>query len=123
LTPLSYVAAVLAGERRVWFRGREVDAAEALAAIGRAPLALRPKEGLAIMNGTAAMTGLACLAFSRAAYLVRLAARITSLTSVATSGNAGHFDPSLFAVKPHPGQAQVAAWIAADLGLGEAPRQ
>lgn len=123
LTPLSYVAAVLAGDRQVWFQGREQPAAEALAAIGRRPLVLRPKEGLAIMNGTAAMTGLACLAFARADYLAQLAARITSLVSVATSGNARHFDPDLFAVKPHPGQGRVAAWIAGDLGLGEAPRQ
>ncbi len=63
LTPLSYVAAALCGERRVYWHGRERPAAEALAALDLAPLRLRPKEGLALMNGTAVMTGLACLAF------------------------------------------------------------
>ncbi|RZA17488.1 MAG: aromatic amino acid lyase, partial [Lysobacteraceae bacterium] len=53
LTPLSYVAAVLCGERDVLHEGAIKPAAEALAAHGLQPLRLRPKEGLAIMNSTA----------------------------------------------------------------------
>ena len=116
LTPLSYLAAVLMGEREVWRDGRAVPAAEALAAAGIAPILLAPKEALAIMNGTAVMTGLACLAWARADYLSRLAARITALASIATRGNPEHFDPALFAVKPHAGQNEVAAWVWSDLG-------
>jgi len=63
LTPLSYVAAVLCGEREVLFEGQVQPAGPVLAKIGMVPLKLRPKEGLAIMNGTAVMTGLACLAW------------------------------------------------------------
>ncbi len=115
LTPLSYVAAVLCGEREVWFDGARRPAAEALQSVGRAPLRLRPKEGLAIMNGTAVMTGLACLAFERASYLSRLATRLTACNVVATAGNAHHFDETLFSLKPHPGQQAVAARLRADL--------
>lgn len=115
LTPLSYVAATLMGERDVFFQGERQNAAEALKAVGIAPITLRPKEGLALMNGTAVMTALACLAYSRAEYLGRLAARITAMMSVALDGNANHFDAKLFSVKPHPGQSQVAGWIRADL--------
>lgn len=115
LTPLSYVAAALVGEREVRHGGARRSAAEALALIGRAPLTLAPKEGLAIMNGTAVMTGLACLAWRRAEYLTRLCSRITSLASIALRGNRGHFDPRLFAAKPHAGQNETAAWIFADL--------
>ena len=43
LTPLSYVAAVLCGEREVMFDGRRLPAAQALAAVGLQPLRLRPK--------------------------------------------------------------------------------
>jgi histidine ammonia-lyase len=43
-----------------------------------APLRLRPKEGLAIMNGTAVMTALACLAYDRADYLTKLTTRLTA---------------------------------------------
>ena len=116
LTPLSYVGAALVGEREVLYEGQLRAAAEVWAELGLTPLTLAPKEGLAIMNGTAVMTGLACLAFARADYLTRLASRITALTSLATRGNAGHFDPRLFAVKPHAGQIESARWIWQDLG-------
>ena len=116
LTPLSYLAAVLCGEREVLRDGVQVPAGEALRAAGIAPLRLRPKEGLALMNGTAVMTGLACLAWDRAAYLARLATRITAMASFALDGNAHHFDETLFSVKPHAGMQQVASWLRADLG-------
>ena len=74
------------------------------------------------MNGTAVMTGLACLAFERAEYLSRLATRITAMSSVALLGNANHFDATLFAVKPHPGQNLVAARIRGDLHAEALPR-
>jgi histidine ammonia-lyase len=122
LTPLSYVAAVLCGEREVWHQGKVKPAADALAAHGLTPLKLRPKEGLAIMNGTAVMTALACLAWRRADYLGRLATRITAFNVVASAGNAHHFDQTLFAVKPHAGQQQVAARLRADLASDRPPR-
>ncbi|PUA19793.1 histidine ammonia-lyase [Glaciimonas sp. PCH181] len=122
LTPLSYLAAVLCGEREVWRDGSKVPAAEALRSVGMTPLRLRPKEGLAIMNGTAVMTALACLAFDRSAYLVRIATRITAMASFALDGNAHHFDEALFAVKPHAGQQQVAEWLRQDLPTPDAPR-
>ncbi|WP_317202892.1 aromatic amino acid ammonia-lyase [Janthinobacterium sp.] len=115
LTPLSYLAAVLCGEREVWRDGAQLPAAQALREAGIAPLRLRPKEGLAIMNGTAVMTALACLAYDRAAYLAKLCTRITAMASFALDGNAHHFDAVLFSVKPHPGMQQVAAWLRSDL--------
>lgn len=122
LTPLSYLAAVVIGERRVLFRGETRDAADVLAEVGIAPHKLRPKEGLALMNGTAVMTALACIAHGRAAYVGRLAARLTSLSTLAIQGNAFHFSRELFAVKPHPGQVEVAGWIRSDLEHEEMPR-
>jgi histidine ammonia-lyase len=115
LTPLSYLAAVLCGEREVWRAGMHVQASDALLAAGIAPIRLLPKEGLAIMNGTAVMTALACLAFERAAYLTRLTTRITALASFALDGNAHHFDATLFSVKPHAGMQHVAGWLREDL--------
>jgi len=122
LTPLSYVAAVLCGEREVWHRGERRSAAEVLARHGLAPLRLRPKEGLAIMNGTAVMTALACLAWARADYLCRLGTRLTAFNVVASDGNAHHFDEALFALKPHAGQQRVAARLRQDLAAGR-PRR
>lgn len=120
LTPLSYVAAAMIGEREVLYEGQHRPARQVLDELNIAPLRLAPKEGLAIMNGTAVMTGLACLAWRRAEYLSRIAARITALATLGLRGNRGHFDPRLFALKPHAGQNEVAAWIYADLrGDGE----
>lgn len=115
LTPLSYVAACLAGERDVLHAGHTRPAAQALMLCGLAPIELAPKESLAIMNGTSMMTGLACLAFERARRLARLASALTAMASEATRGAAGHFDDRIFALKPHPGQRACARWIRDDL--------
>ncbi len=115
LTPLSYLAAALMGEREVLHRGRVRPAREALAEEGLPVLELAPKEALAIMNGTAAMTGLACLAFHRAEHLSRLACRLTALAVACLQGNREHFHPRLSQLKPHAGQGEAAAWIYADL--------
>lgn len=115
LTPLSYLAAVLCGEREVFDRGRRRPTAEAFAERDLTAYRLRPKEGLALMNGTAVMTALACLAWGRAERLSRLATRITAMNVWALDGNPYHFDAELFAAKPHPGQQRVAERLRFDL--------
>ncbi|ODS23628.1 histidine ammonia-lyase [Candidatus Endobugula sertula] len=122
LTPLSYVTAVLCGERKVYYKGQIRGTADVFRELSIKPLTLRPKEGLAIMNGTAVMTGIACMSFNRAEYLAQLATRITAMATLATNGNAHHFDDILFQLKPHPGQQKVAAWLREDLHVGEPPR-
>jgi histidine ammonia-lyase len=117
LTPLSYVAATLIGEREVAFRGRILPADVALAEAGLRPITLAAKEGLALMNGTSAMTGLGCVALERAARIARFASRLTALLVDVTHGNRTHFHERIFALKPHPGQSLVAAWIRDDLEL------
>ncbi len=120
LTPLSYVAAALIGERDVTYQGQMMPAAQALSMAGLRPITLRPKEALAIMNGTAVMTALTALAMERAAYLGKLSTRITALAAIALTGNPTHFDARLFEAKPHPGQAEAASRIRADLAdLGD----
>lgn len=122
LTPLSYVAAVLCGERDVWFEGRSQPAAQVLSRLGLMPLRLRPKEALALMNGTSVMTGLACLAWQRAERLVRLATRLTACNVWAADGNAHHFDETLFGFKPHPGPQKVATRLRQDLDCDQPAR-
>jgi histidine ammonia-lyase len=122
LTPLSYIAAAIVGEREVFWRDSLHPTAVVYQQLGWQALSLRPKEGLALMNGTSVMTGLACLAYSRAEYLMRMATRITALNVLAMKGNAFHFDARLFAVKPHPGQQQIAAWLRDDLLETDLPR-
>jgi len=116
LTPLSYVAATIMGEGDVLYKGKNCPASSALREAGLQPLTLGPKEGLAVMNGTSVMTALACVAFDRASYLLRLTSRISAMISTAVEGNKAHFDPRLFDWKPYPGQREVAGWIAEDIG-------
>lgn len=122
LTPLSYVAGALIGERDTYYKGDIVNSAVAFEKEGLTPIKLRPKEGLAIMNGTAVMTALACQAYDRAQYASKLMTRITALSSLALKGNSHHFDDILFSVKPHPGQQNVARRIQNDLNHHEHPR-
>jgi histidine ammonia-lyase len=111
LVPLSYLTALLAGEREALRGGRVVPASTALAEAGIAPIELAPKESIAMMNGTAMMTGLGCVAFERAKRLGKLASIITAMASEAMHGNPAHFDDRIFALKPHPGQRLCATWI------------
>lgn len=122
LTPLSYVAAALIGEREVYYEGEVRETSSVYQQVGLKPIQLRPKEGLAVMNGTAVMTALSCLAFKRAEYLAKLASRVTALASIALKGNSHHFDEILFSVKPHKGQQKVASWIRHDLNHYRHPR-
>ncbi|MEZ4280890.1 MAG: aromatic amino acid ammonia-lyase [Myxococcota bacterium] len=115
LTPLSYLAAVLVGEREVRFEGVVRPAAEVLAAQGLAPLALGPKEALGLMNGTSVSTALACLGWSRAERLARTTTLLSAMVAAAIGGNPEHFDDRIHAAKPHPGQREVARRMRAAL--------
>jgi histidine ammonia-lyase len=121
LTPMSYVAAVLSGEREVSTDGRVRPAAEALAAAGLAPIALQPKETLSIMNGTSVMTALVSLALDRAERFTRAHALVTAWNSLLLRGQPAHFDERLFLAKPHPGSVRYAGWVRAGLACGPRP--
>jgi histidine ammonia-lyase/phenylalanine ammonia-lyase len=114
LVPLSYALATLCGERNVTVRGEVVPSARALAEAGIAPVVLRAKEGLAVLNGTAYMTGLLALVVQDAKRLSLLADACTALTTEALTSSSGPFHPFLHDdSKPHPGQARSAANIRA----------
>jgi histidine ammonia-lyase len=123
LAPLAHLALPLIGRGRVRRGGRggggggepggaardEVDAAAALAEAGLEPLVLAAKEGLALINGTQAMTSLLALAALEARRLVRLADLVGALSADALRGTDAAFDERLHALRPHPGQRASAA--------------
>ncbi|HBH85995.1 MAG TPA: histidine ammonia-lyase [Syntrophaceae bacterium] len=108
LTPMSYVAAALTGEREVFYRGKRMSGAEALTLAGLAPYAFAPKEAISMINGTSTMTGIAALAVERAERILDAAVCATSLTVHALKGKALHFHPTIGEAKPFPGQIDVA---------------
>ena len=108
LAPLAHLALPLVGRGELVVGGRCMPAAEGLAAIGQAPLVLEAKEGLALINGTQAMTSLLALAVSRARHLARAADLIAALSTDALRGTDTAFDARIHALRPHPGQQQSA---------------
>ncbi|MDX2103697.1 MAG: histidine ammonia-lyase [Alphaproteobacteria bacterium] len=107
LAPLAEVAALLIGEGRVL--GDPRPAAEVLAAHGLAPLALAPKEGLAVLNGTQCSTALAMVGLT-AIHRAFEAALIAGAMSVdAAAGSDAPFDARIHALRGHRGQIDVAA--------------
>lgn len=62
LTPLSYIAAAVAGEREVYYKGEIKDVMEVYKELNITPYTFKPKEALAIMNGTTIMSAIALAA-------------------------------------------------------------
>ena len=112
LVHLAHMALSLLGLGRVFFQGKEMEAAEALAQCGLAPQKLACKEGLALINGTSAMTAIAAVALSEADKLCRLACVNAALAVEIFGGISDAFDPDLHRLKPHPGQMAIAQTIA-----------
>lgn len=115
LAPLAHLALPLLGRGRVRiFTGpesgvHEATGAEGLAHLGLEPLELAPKEGLALINGTQAMTSLLARAVLAARRLVKVADLVSALSTDALRGTDTAFDPRLHALRPHPGQVASAA--------------
>ncbi len=132
LAPLSHCALALMGEGDAEGPDGVVKpAGELLAAAGIAPVELREKEGLALLNGTDGMLGMLIMALADLDTLYKSADITAALSLEALLGTEKVLEPELHAIRPHPGQAASAANMLAVLkgsGLtghfqaGEAPR-
>ncbi|OUM44286.1 histidine ammonia-lyase [Arthrobacter sedimenti] len=112
LAPLSHVALALMGEGSVRTgSGDLVPAAEALAAAGIAPVELREKEGLALINGTDGMLGMLVLAAADLHRLFTTADLAAAMSVEGLLGTDAVFAEDLHALRPHPGQVASAANI------------
>jgi histidine ammonia-lyase len=86
LAPLSHQALVLVGEGEVYYKGSRMDAAEALRQEGICPLTLEAKEGLALINGTQAMTAMGVVGYLEAEQLAFESELIASMTMEGLNG-------------------------------------
>ncbi|HEK1683796.1 TPA: histidine ammonia-lyase [Pseudomonas putida] len=107
LTHMAHIGVSLLGVGKVSYRGRLVEAAEALADAGLAPVQLGAKDGLCLVNGTPCMTGLASLALDDASRLLQWADVIGAMSFEAQGGQIAAFDAEIIALKPHPGMQVV----------------
>ncbi|MBV8246563.1 MAG: histidine ammonia-lyase [Candidatus Eremiobacteraeota bacterium] len=108
LAPLAHMTLTLIGEGQAYYRGELMPAAQALERAGLRPIQLQAKEGLSLVNGTEVMTGIDALCTLRAERLMAAADVIGAMSLEAFLGTDKVFDRRINALRPHPGQAQVA---------------
>jgi histidine ammonia-lyase len=111
LVQLAHVGLALIGEGEVFYEGAVHPAAEIFARLGIRPLSIRIREGLAILNGTSAMTGIGLVNILRAGRLVEWSALLSALTNEIVEAFSDHYSYELNIVKHHPGQNRIAAVI------------
>ena len=105
LAPLSHAAAVLIGEGEAFYRGKRMSGGKAMRAAGLKPVVLEAKEGLALNNGTQAMTAVGVLAVHDARRLADLADIAAAMSLEAVKGKSTPFAEKVLATRPHAGQA------------------
>ncbi len=111
LIHLAHMSLAIIGKGNVYLKRQLVTATKAIEQIGLKPLKLSYKEGLALTNGTAAMTGIAAFTLFGAKKLLNIACVNAAFAIEIFGGIDDAFDEDLHLVKPHPGQISVAGQI------------
>ncbi|MGK7927271.1 MAG: histidine ammonia-lyase [Spirulina sp.] len=107
LTPLAYIAGAIAGMDDRYtsdYNSRELTAGQALEMLELSPIRYLPKEGLAMMNGTSVMAGIATLCVRDAKVLLSLGMGVHALMIQGLGGTNQSFHPFIHQLKPHFGQ-------------------
>lgn len=111
LAPLAHLALCLIGEGDALYQGQRIPAAEALRKVGLQPMQLQAKEGLALVNGTQAMSAVGGLAIHEGTLLTEIADVLGAITVEAMLGSHRPFDERIHNARPHPGQIASAAHL------------
>ena len=115
LVPLAHMAGLLVGMGYAQVNGTRLPANEALKQSGLSPVVLRAKEGLALVNGTSVMTGLAALASHEAARLLQWMELLTACLFQALNGEPEVLCQQAQKARGFRGQALVAQRISDSL--------
>lgn len=116
LVQLAHLALNLIGEGEVWHQGKLTPTREVFAAEKISPLQIHLREGLSLMNGTSAMTGVGIVNLIHAKKLLNISVKLSAITNELMKSFDDHFSLELNAVKHHRGQQQVAAAMQKFLG-------
>jgi histidine ammonia-lyase len=111
LAPLSHLVLVLLGEGEVFYKGERVHAMVALTKEGLTPIALQAKEGLALINGTQAMTAMGVVGYLEAEKLAYQSEIIAAMTLEGLCGIIDAFDASIHEARGYKEQIEVAERI------------
>ena len=111
LAPLAHLALVVIGEGEAFVKGERMPGGEALRRAGLEPQVLAAKEGLALLNGTQAMTAVGALAVARACRVAQFADLAGAMSLEALMGTPAAFDARIHEARPHQGQIAAAAHL------------
>ncbi|SFK16644.1 histidine ammonia-lyase [Halobacillus dabanensis] len=111
LAPLAHLALVLMGEGAVYYRGELRTTDDVYQELGIQPIHLKAKEGLALINGTQAMTAVGVINYIEAEKNALQCDWVASLTLQALEGIRDAFHPSIHEARGYPEQSAVAARI------------
>ncbi len=109
LAPLSHIVLTMIGLGEAYFDGERMPSADALAKVGLEPILLLSKEGLALINGTQAMTAVACFAVRDAIMLAKQSEINLALSMEALEGISDAFDPRIHLARGQKGQISTAS--------------
>ena len=112
LAPFAHLALPVIGEGLLKDGDRVEPAAQVLSRHGLAPIRLRAKEGLSLLNGTEGMLSFGVLGLHRARQLATAADVAAALSIEALKGSSRPFRPEVHELRPHPGQIASAGRIA-----------
>ncbi|MEH7237508.1 histidine ammonia-lyase [Bacillus sp. JJ1562] len=111
LAPLSHLALVLLGEGKVHYKGSVLPTREVFELEGILPVDLQAKEGLALINGTQAMTAMGVVNWLEASQLALQSEMIASLTLEGLEGIIDAFHPAIHEARGYQQQMDVAKRI------------
>jgi histidine ammonia-lyase len=111
LGPLACIGLVGTGQWRAKFDGEVMPGAEALKRAGIEPMKLGYKEGLALINGTSAMTAVAACLVAESKDLIKAHTLATCMSLEVHKGKIMPFHPAAHRQKPHAGQGRIAECI------------
>jgi len=111
LVPLAHLCLPIIGMGKVKYKGEYYSGKEINKKLGWKPVALKSKEGLALLNGTQFMSAHAVYCLLKAERLSQTADFLGSLSLDAFDGRIEPFNPLVHQVRPHTGQQQTAANI------------
>jgi len=111
LVQLAHLGLVLIGEGEVIFENNIHSTAVIFNSLGIKPLSIHVREGLAILNGTSAMTGIGMVNIIQAQKLLLWSAMFSAMTNEIVEAYDDHYSQELNIVKHHKGQNRVAAML------------
>ena len=111
LAPLAHLSLPLIGMGSVRYKGEKRDSATVLKEAGLAPIKLKAKEGLALLNGTQFMSAWGCYSIMEAERVERLADLTAAISVDAFDAQNAPFHPEIQRVRNHKGQVESAAQV------------